>query len=601
MKSKLMTVIVLLLLTLLISSGASAEHSKNSVLPAPALAPIGTTFTYQGKLTDGGSPADGTYDFQFELYNDASVGTQVGSTVTKGDVITSEGIFTVELDFGDVFGGTALWLEIGVRPGASTGSYQQLLPRQPLRPTPYAINADMLDGQHASELGVDYQNVIIVAKSGGDYTSVQAAIDSITDAAADNPYLVRVASGEYSETVTMKPYVHLQGAGQEVTVITSTTSNSAWPPTQATLVLASDASLRDLTVGNGSVGDYNAALLATVGVTRTLAADVTVRAQGGGARNYAIFLTGSGTDVTLQQVTALAENGSNTNLGLLIFDGATVMLRGGNFTARGGADAFGIFNLNSGSTLEAENVIVLAESGSSRNFGLYNFGGANATLRCGSFTGRGGDETRGIENANSGSTLTAQGVTALGENGSNDNYGLGSYNNAATTLYGGSFTGRGGTDTYGIANGASSTTLEAESVTALAENGSDDNYGLHSFNGGETTLHGGSFTGSGGVGSVGVFAYGIYNTDVATMLEAESVSALGKFGSTASYGLYNVSSATANVTQSVLEGGTNSVYRGTGAVVISNSRLTGNAVSGTVTCVLVTRGTTISTDGSTCP
>ena len=94
-----------------------------------------------------------------------------------------------------------------------------------------AVNADTLDGLHASELGGDYQNVVVVAKSGGDYTSVQAAIDSITDDAADNPYLVWVAPGVYEEQVTMKPYVHLQGAGQEATVITSTASNSAWPPT----------------------------------------------------------------------------------------------------------------------------------------------------------------------------------------------------------------------------------------------------------------------------------------------------------------------------------------------------------------------------------
>ena len=598
MKSKRMTVIVLLLLTLFISSGASAEHSKNSVLPAPALAPIGTTFTYQGKLTDGGSPADGTYDFQFELYNDASVGTQVGSTVTKGDVITTEGIFTVELDFGDVFDGTALWLEIGVRPGASTGSYQQLLPRQPLRPTPYAINADMLDGQHASELGVHYQNVIIVAKSGGDYTSVQAAIDSITGAAADNPYLVWVAPGVYSEAVTMKPYVHMQGAGQEAAVITSTASSSAWPPTQATLVLASDASLRDLTVGNSGAGNFNAALLATAGMTRTLVADVTARALGGGVSNYAIFLSGNGTDVMLQQVTALAENGSSDNLGLLIFDGAAATLRGGSFTGRGGTDAFAIFNLNSDSTLEAESVTALAENGSARSFGLYNYGGAEATLRGGSFTGRGGFETRGIENANSGSMLTAEGVTALGENGSSDNYGLGSYDSAATTLRGGSFTGRGGTDAYGIANGANYATLEAESVTALAENGSDDNYGLHNFSGAATVLRGGSFTGRGGTD-----AYGIYSTDIDTVLLAEHVTALGRIGSGANVGLYNYDNAAAFITQSVLTGATMSVYRSSGTVTVSHSRLVG-AASGTVTCVVVTRGTgvgAVSTDGSTCP
>jgi hypothetical protein len=56
------------------------------------------------------------------------------------------------------------------------------------------------------------------------------------------------------------------------------------------------------------------------------------------------------------------------------------------------------------------------------------------------------------------------------------------------------------------------------------------------------------------------------------------------------------------VTQSVLEGTTNSVYHDdSGSVTVSNSRLVANGVSGAVTCVLVTRGTTISTDGSTCP
>ena len=83
-------------------------------------------------------------------------------------------------------------------------------------------------------------------------------------------------------------------------------------------------------------------------------------------------------------------------------------------------------------------------------------------------------------------------------------------------------------------------------------------------------------------------------------LEAESVTALAENGSGSNYGLYNSNSATANVTQSVLEGATNSVYRVSGTVTVSNGRLVG-AVSGTVACVLVTRGTIISTNGSTCP
>ena len=138
MSNKLTTILVLLMLTLLTSSGASAEFNRNSEMPAPALAPIGTSFTYQGYLTDGGSPADGEYDFQFMLFDAASVGSQVGVTATEENLDVVEGYFTVELDFGAVFDGTALWLEIWVRPGASTGVYQQLLPRQPLTAVPYA-------------------------------------------------------------------------------------------------------------------------------------------------------------------------------------------------------------------------------------------------------------------------------------------------------------------------------------------------------------------------------------------------------------------------------------------------------------------------------
>jgi hypothetical protein len=63
-----------------------------------ALANLGTAITYQGHLNDGGSPANGNYDFEFRLYDAASGGSQVGSTVTIDDVIVIDGFFAVELD-----------------------------------------------------------------------------------------------------------------------------------------------------------------------------------------------------------------------------------------------------------------------------------------------------------------------------------------------------------------------------------------------------------------------------------------------------------------------------------------------------------------------
>lgn len=860
--------------------------------------------SYQGQVIVSGVPYTGNGNFKFAVVDAAGTTSYWSNdgTSSVGDMPTAavqlavnNGLFSVLLGdtllsgmtqalLADVFNQQDTYLRVWF--SSDNITYDQLTPDTRIAAVPYALqaqqsaDADTVDGLHASELGTHYQNVVFVAKGGGDYTSVQAAIDSITDAAADNPYLVWIAPGVYSETVTMKPYVHLQGAGQDVTVITSMASSSGnWPPTQSTLMLASDVSLQDLTVDNIGTGDMNTAVLATAGMTRTLVAGVTAQALGNGASNYAIFLSGSGTSVKLQQATARAENGSNTNAGLInsnraqaildsgnytalggtdswaifnvltatlkatnvtalgengsdlnmglwnynnstavlyggdytgrggtqtggvsaqlnstltaigvtalaengsgdignygmgcydssaatlsggvftarggvnnyalsnefnvtmkadnitalaengsnsnhglwnvnnaklvlhgasligrggtnaygaysandgtmleaesvaargkngsdknyglyntgqyssdivtttlrnssftgasgtlaygiyisgtlttlatesvatlgengstnnfglfIVDGASATLSNGSFTASGGTNAYGIFNLNSNATLEADSITVLAENSSTNNFGLYNFNGAKATLRGGSFTGRGGDSTRGIENAQNGSILIAENVTALGENGTGavGNYGLGSYDNVTTTLRGGSFTARGGDNTYGIAN-VLTATMTADNVIALGENGSGENYGLHSVAGATTTVRGGYLTGRGGTN-----AHGIGNFDDNTLLDAASITALGEGGSGFNFGLINgnsapTSNATANVTQSVLEGATNSVILDSGTVTVSNSRLAGNSVSivsGTITCVLVTRGTNISTDGVSCP
>ncbi|HEX6032755.1 MAG TPA: hypothetical protein VFY90_15090 [Tepidiformaceae bacterium] len=125
---------------------ARASFSKNSPTAAPssiqALAALGSGFTYQGRLTDGGGPANGIYDLRFILYDADAGGTQVGATVEKANIQIQNGLFTTELDFGaSAFDGNARWLEIAIRPGDSAGAYTVLSPRQPINPVPYATYA----------------------------------------------------------------------------------------------------------------------------------------------------------------------------------------------------------------------------------------------------------------------------------------------------------------------------------------------------------------------------------------------------------------------------------------------------------------------------
>ena len=102
--------------------------------------PVGTAFTYQGELQQSGDPATGSYDFQFDLFDAEVNGDPVTTPIQLENVNVQDGVFTVELDFGSAsFSGERLWLEIGVREGASTGGFQGLTPRQQISAAPFAL------------------------------------------------------------------------------------------------------------------------------------------------------------------------------------------------------------------------------------------------------------------------------------------------------------------------------------------------------------------------------------------------------------------------------------------------------------------------------
>jgi hypothetical protein len=149
-------------LALVLAAGMSAAQDRaprdrSSQGGSAPLGLVGTGFTYQGRLTDGGSPANGEYDLSFTLHWQAEGGESPWDTIYFEDLTVSEGLFTVQLDFGpNAFYGSERWLEIGVRPWDSEDAYTMLEPLQPLTPVPSAL---ALPGLWTQQVG-DSPNLI---------------------------------------------------------------------------------------------------------------------------------------------------------------------------------------------------------------------------------------------------------------------------------------------------------------------------------------------------------------------------------------------------------------------------------------------------------
>ncbi|MDA8019744.1 MAG: hypothetical protein MPN21_20075 [Thermoanaerobaculia bacterium] len=115
--------------------------------------------TYQGEILVDGSLGDGEFDFMFVLY-DAEVGGAAVGSVLLENVEVREGLFTVQLDFGPVFDGSPMWLEIQVIEAGDLGPFEILSPRKPLGSAPEASYAsttgdtDQVDGADAIDLQI---------------------------------------------------------------------------------------------------------------------------------------------------------------------------------------------------------------------------------------------------------------------------------------------------------------------------------------------------------------------------------------------------------------------------------------------------------------
>ncbi len=358
---------------------------------------LGTAFTYQGRLTDaGGNPVAGPCALRFSLYQSAAGNDPVGAPITANGVTPDNGYFSVDLDFGaGAFTGDARFLKVEVDCG---GGFTTLDPRVRLNPAPYALHSvstGALRGRQVSDSApadgdvlawdgsswrptaptgsAQYANVLVVAQSGGNYTSIQGALDSITDADWNNRYLVWVAPGVYTERVTMKPYVDIEGAGEWVTTITYGGSAAA---DTGTILSASGAALRFLTVRN--TGGANIAVAIYNDNASPDILHVTAVANEGSTHNIGVFnQNGALPKMTYVSVTVYGASGTH-NWAVVNQTNVFSTLTHVTVDVSGGAESVGVYNLyNSSPTLVNVNIWA---SNATTNYGLYNFE-SNATVR----------------------------------------------------------------------------------------------------------------------------------------------------------------------------------------------------------------------------
>ena len=264
-------------------------------------------------------------------------------------------------------------------------------------------------------------NVLVVAQSGGQFSSIQAALDAIgttVPAATEaNPYLVQVAPGTYDERLTLEPWVHLRGSGETATTIRAAGDTS---DTVGTVIGADDSLLSLVTVE--STGGTTFAIAIYNGSSMELR-KVTAIAAGGTSRSIGVINAGSG-DGRLVEVTAEA-SGSGANYAVLNLNDAE--LDRVEATATGGSEARAVFNDGGSGDPTRPRLIdvrATASGASGENDGVYNDNSDALMLRV-EAGGSGGDPNHGVHNQGSAPRLSlvtakAQGSGSSGSNVAND-------------------------------------------------------------------------------------------------------------------------------------------------------------------------------------
>lgn len=190
-------------------------------------APLGTGFTYQGRIEIDGVPQSGTCGLRFTLWDAGGAGSAVGAQQATSTQVTN-GTFSVVVNAANQFGagaftGETRWLETEARcPDA--GGYTSL-GRTQLTPVPYAtfaMDSGKLGGFAASDYA-RYERIVLITAGGtaaANGQQLMTKLGGIQGASATNRYLVLLEPGVFDVTILAPgPGIDLAGVQPGTSII----------------------------------------------------------------------------------------------------------------------------------------------------------------------------------------------------------------------------------------------------------------------------------------------------------------------------------------------------------------------------------------------